>query len=615
VLPIMGAYRQRRSAINVHRNLDREGLDGLVAVPSMVTTALPKTTNDQILLTNLLEQRRASINNAPSSDEYFQWFVVEEVLRPFDLSYDELSAGIVDGGDDGGFDSIHLFINGQPIQPDFDLQTLRPGPNPRFQLYIIQAKNSNSFSELMVDRMATSTRELFDLSRAIEDLGRTYNSDVLAAISIFRQAYIGLVAEFPTLELHFCYASQASMVHKKVQGRVSEIVAAAKKAFPDATTSFEFLGARQLLGLARRRTGEPLELALAEAPLVHSSDSYICLVGLPDYFKFLSDSAGALRREVFESNVRDYEGEVGVNLAIRETLGLGAGDDFWWLNNGVTVIAERATQVGKKLVLQDPQIVNGLQTSMEIYDFYHNGIEASGETRTVLVRVLVPRDSSTRDRIIKATNYQTAIPRAALRATDPVQRDLEEYFLKSNLYYERRKNQYKHLGRSPEQVVSMSYVARAVISLLRGEPDRAVSKELRTLHSDDVYHEVFATSIPLEAYLAAVRICRQVEVVGRSKNLRLNRNREGPLFFCAFAVVLGLSGRSALSPTGISSVDISAITVDVVAAAHETVRTLIPSGRQSDGRALGNSYRRNLRDSLLEALTKPQPKGRRGSSS
>ena len=85
-----------------------------------------------------------------------------------------------------------------------------------------------------------------------------------------------------------------------------------------------------------------------------------------EYFRFVTDSDGSLRRYLFESNVRDYMGTNYVNSSIESTLARGrsaADEDFWWLNNGVTVIASQATVVGKELHLENVQGFDGFDGS------------------------------------------------------------------------------------------------------------------------------------------------------------------------------------------------------------------------------------------------------------
>ncbi|MBJ5210918.1 AIPR family protein, partial [Salmonella enterica subsp. enterica serovar Indiana] len=95
------------------------------------------------------------------------------------------------------------------------------------------------------------------------------------------------------------------------------------------------------------------------------------MLHLQKYYEFISDN-GALARSIFESNVRDYQGSVTVNTGIRLTLQNMNSDDFWYLNNGVTIITPKAVSAGKQLTIEDPQIVNGLQTSHEIYRHFSN---------------------------------------------------------------------------------------------------------------------------------------------------------------------------------------------------------------------------------------------------
>jgi len=41
--------------------------------------------------------------------------VAEQVLKEFDLSYEEIQTGVVGASRDGGIDSIHVFMNGRII--------------------------------------------------------------------------------------------------------------------------------------------------------------------------------------------------------------------------------------------------------------------------------------------------------------------------------------------------------------------------------------------------------------------------------------------------------------------------------------------------------------------
>jgi hypothetical protein len=82
--------------------------------------------------------------------------------------------------------------------------------------------------------------------------------------------------------------------------------------------------------------------------------------------------------------VRDYQGNTEVNEQIRNTLSGKSSEDFWWLNNGISVLCSRATVSAKTLTIENAEIVNGLQTSREIYDVFSSRPELN-DGRSVLV--------------------------------------------------------------------------------------------------------------------------------------------------------------------------------------------------------------------------------------
>ena len=166
---------------------------------------------------------------------------------------------------------------------------------------------------------------------------------------------------------------------------------------------FDLLGSRELLELARERPTESFTLRLSESPVSSSKvPGYIGLVRLVDFYAFLSDSKGQLLQRLFEANVRDYQGTRGSNVDIKASLEEKPAADFWWLNNGVTIIASDAKEAARNLAIQNPYIVNGLQTSNEIFRHFSGG-GSKDDDRSVLVRVIVTQDSEVADKIIKET--------------------------------------------------------------------------------------------------------------------------------------------------------------------------------------------------------------------
>jgi hypothetical protein len=218
---------------------------------------------------------------------------------------------------------------------------------------------------------------------------------------------------------------------------------------------------------------------------------------------------------LFEGNVRDYQGKTEVNKEIRATLDSASIEDFWWLNNGVSIICSAASLSGKTLTIEDVEIVNGLQTSREIFHSLH-GKDLSREPRNLLVRVLKPGDQASRDRIIKATNSQTPIPASSLRATDKIHRDIEDYLYPKGYYYDRRKNYYKNVGKPIRRILTIPYVAQSVMACALIDPANARARPSSLLKSEDAYKRIFSPDYPLDLFLKCPVIVKRVEDVLRA---------------------------------------------------------------------------------------------------
>ena len=372
---------------------------------------MTKLTNDQIILGQIIQSKCAESDNELSESEYFEIFTASEILKDHDLTYDDVKYGIVGDGGDGGIDSIFTFLNGELVKEDTEINANQK--KNVIELEIIQSKTSSSFSEGAITKFRETAEDLFNLGNTPQDYVQRYNQDLIDIIVLFRKVYETLVASFPSLTISYYYATQGDQVHPNVSGKVPKLNEEINKLFSGASFDFEFVGAKRLLELTRDIPSTSRKLEVAESPISTESGSYVCLVSLSKYFGFISDG-GSLSRSIFESNVRDYQGSVVVNTGIRNTLTNKESDNFWYLNNGVTIITPNAVSAGKQITIEDPQIVNGLQTSHEIYRYFSELEEPVVDDRTILVRVICEKDEDARDRIIRATNSQTSIPLSPL---------------------------------------------------------------------------------------------------------------------------------------------------------------------------------------------------------
>jgi hypothetical protein len=529
--------------------------------------------NDLIILNQVLEQKRQAIAPNESATDYFEIFSAEQVLKDFDLGFDLLKEGIVDGGGDGGIDGIFLFINGEPLQEDSDLSVYKK--EIILEVVVLQSKTSESFTEGALDKLNASSRDLFSLSVNLATLKSVYNSKLIEQIGLFRKSYTSLASRFPKLKFRFFYVSKGEAPHQNVERKVGTLRESVKGLFSQADFEFTFIGARKLLEIARQTVKTSFSLPLAENP-ISSGDAvaFVCMVKLIDFYQFVTDGKGKLQRHIFEANVRDYQGQTSVNQQIQETLSSQGQEDFWWLNNGVTIIATRANSTGKALQIENPEIVNGLQTSNELFNRFKAGVP-SNEKRTLLVRVIVPTDTSSRDKIIRATNSQTAIQPASLRATDKIHRDIEDLLLPYGFFYDRRKNFYKNEGKSVDKIIGISVLAQALMSLILRRPESARGKPSSLLKDDAAYNRLYASNLPVDLYLRAVQLLSAIDNGLRNFSPPLNTGMRGELRFHSLMTLASLVSKKA-SPTAadLVAVEISKVTPELVSKCIQMVKTL-----------------------------------------
>ncbi|WP_175692984.1 AIPR family protein [Burkholderia ambifaria] len=251
------------------------------------------------------------------------------------------------------------------------------------------------------------------------------------------------------------------------------------------------------------------------------------------YFRFIADEDGNLRRYLFESNVRDFVGLNRVNEDIKATLENVNSPDFWWLNNGVTILATGASVVANSIRMQGIQIVNGLQTTESVYRYFSEN-QNLDDSRAILVKVIVSNEDSVRDSIIRATNNQTDVEQISLHATDRIQRNIEEVLYRHGIYYDRRKNFYANQGYASADIVSPLYLAAGYVGLCLKAPHVAANFKQRSLRVEENYNQIFSDNAPLEVYPRIVKVLKRVDnfldanrpVRGASTERFLKSNRQ-----------------------------------------------------------------------------------------
>ena len=517
--------------------------------------------NAQILLESLIEQEFQNNDNYSSISDYFEFFSASQILKNQGLSDDEVDNGIVGKGLDGGCDSIYLFLNNLLITPDV-VEHISAPKDSILEMIIIQSKKTTSFGEDAVMKWKTISGNLLDLSKTTTDFMTRYNADVLEAFTTFRDTYTRLITSRVKLKFKFYYATLASELHPNVIQQAEELKDTIKGLFPNAVVEVIFVDSDALFDMYNAVIENRVNLKFADIPISPNQKNYIALVDLKSYFNFIVNDEGDVRKSFFDSNVRDYQGKNNVNSSISETLHRADDNDFWWLNNGVTVLASEATLVNnRELQIVNPEIVNGLQTSMEIYNYFSENREAlESEKRSILLRIIVPDNEESRDQIIFATNNQTNIPKATLRVTDPIHLQIEMYFKSRGLFYDRRKNYYKNQGRKPAEIVGVSFLAQCLITIFLKKPDYARARPSTLLNDEKTYNELFEKNNDLEVFYRVALLGKKIQRNVRSGSDYSSAEKSDILYYVLYAVIADVLGKKNITPADIKNLDIDSIT-------------------------------------------------------
>jgi len=472
--------------------------------------------NDIVLLDSLIDKAREQLGADRAIGELFELFCLDQILKDYDLSYDEIEAGWVDGSDDAGIDAIFTFLDSKVVLDKDVVETAKR--NPLVEVYAITTKHADSFQQSPLDKLISTLPVLFDLRNSLDRLPFPVNSDLTESLNLFRKTYIALADRHPKLVVNVVYACRGDTAHMptNISQRGEYLERELAQLFSNAEVKMTYSGASELLQLARRTKVYSLRLKFIESYVSRESTNYVVLTLLPNYYKFVTDANGHLRRYLFESNVRDYLGGA-INRDIHETLSLKCSPtelDFWWLNNGVTLLASSATIVGKEISLENVQIVNGLQTTETIYNHFVS-IGNYDDGRALLVKIIITDNPEVRDKIIKATNYQNPVGLASLRATDKIQRDIEHYLADHGWFYDRRKGFHKNQGRPAEKIVSMSYLGSAVRAIALCDPTPAILRKTHWLKNEQSYRQVFKETYSLGVYLGCLEILKATEALLR----------------------------------------------------------------------------------------------------
>ena len=475
--------------------------------------------NNNILLEGILKQYRENFDELIDENKSFEYFSAEQLLKEENLDEEDIENGLIGNSNDNGIDGFFIILDGEAI---YQIEQIENISNfKKLKVYFHQYKNQYKIEENVVLKFSNAFNDILDTSNTELE---GWNRELKERIILLRDLIEKTAPHKVEIDFIINHVSKANSENIKNNSSYWSKVKNLKNIIKKEKIStlnvyYDFIGGEELKNLSYRKPDYTIDLILKDSPITlefgNNHIGYIALVSLKNYYNFIVDESGSIKNYLFDSNVRDYQNKTNVNKEIEKSINENSDIDFWWLNNGITIIAGKdSSQVGKKLFLENVKIVNGLQTSYSIYNSLKNKkLEETLDNRSLFVKIIICDQKDIVDKIIRATNSQNSISSEVLRATDGIQRDIEEYFLSKGYFYDRRKNYYKNLGKSRDKIISINLLSQCIVSMVLPEknPSKARSNRTILIRKDEDYKNVFDESYSFQVYLNSVLIYKKVD--------------------------------------------------------------------------------------------------------
>lgn len=402
---------------------------------------------------------------------------------------------VVDGGQDKQIDAVTI---------DAD--------DSAADVWIVQAKNSSSFSSNALVQMGNGLRWLLEASK--KELDTLGNQPFKDKILEFRgvkselgpsnlRLHVAFVAAGSTETLSDEFAQELSAIHQRYSDE-------------DLFESFDLraYGHDELNDLlrARDRRAKSIDADLKIRYDVNKGSvinyradelrGLVCTVSAQEIAVLVNDDPSG---SVFDLNLRKFLGGRGaVNKDIMQTCtSPESAHEFWFLNNGITIVCDgfdpNLDPDDPRVKLRNLQIVNGCQTATTLATAQKDGT-LRPEVR-VMTRVYETSKSGLVDKIVLTTNNQNRISSRDLRANDVVQIDMERGFAIYDLLYERKQRQHDTAGKDPKSIVPNEAVGQWYLAVVLKNPADGRGRKYKIW--GELYDKVFAAKRPIEPYVVA----------------------------------------------------------------------------------------------------------------
>lgn len=410
----------------------------------------------------------------------------------FTSNIDLLDFVSVGGQYDTGLDGIGIKINGKLVKNTEEvLQIVERSKKVEIEFVFIQSKKQSNFDAAEFNSFGVGVSNFFSESNLPEN-DKVKEFRLIKDFIYSNEQVIEKLEENPSLFVYYIalgvvptdehFAGTKKLIEKNLSNTecyFNEI-------------KIELMGSKEILSFCKELDNKytkqiniidifPLIVETKEDK-VKKSYAFTCKA--IEFLKLLTKEDEMLRRSLFNDNVRDYLEKSTVNREIEKTI-TDNPEIFLLCNNGITIVCSDFEQVKDKLVkIENPQIVNGCQTSNSIFKYRkHPNIDKV----QILIRLISTEDIEVSNTIVRGTNKQNMVLDEAFESTLPFHRETLEPFFQSidndiKIYYERRIKQYSNDSLLKKtQIVNLRILTKSFIGMFLEAPYMSSKHEAKLL--------------------------------------------------------------------------------------------------------------------------------------
>jgi len=414
-----------------------------------------------------------------------------------------------------GIDGIVIIVNDRLVTEESDLGKFGPTEAIKIKIGFIQSTTKNHFDEQKFSAFTDEVVKFLTGEVEIEP-----HSTIYKKLLDESGNFIDRIEETPCISLFFLSARTSHNVELEKINSEKLKITSRKEIENKCSLNGIFVLQKKEIKSEYEKISKFHSIQLKfenNIPLPSAENvelSLLATLKFSELKKLILTSDKNLKENLFIENVRNYIGSTPVNLDIKKTLdNVSERIYFPLLNNGLAIICDKVQRhpvKEKEFILTFPRIINGCQTTNELFKKYkESSNENSIDDIEIVAKVISTNDSNLKKMIIYAANNQNSIDKD-LQSLNEFHEKIETYYLGKdekafNIYFERLRGQHSNVN-PPYSRINIETLARVFISVFLRKPHEMKSNAVSIIDKFQKEGKIFNSSnqAPIQYYYCGV---------------------------------------------------------------------------------------------------------------